>query len=134
MGFIGLCIWFFIGLAFMLKITDLFTESVEIEAIVTNTYESDHNVHTHNPGGPKVNIEWVDLEGEIQSEGNILNDAGLTEGDTYIISVDAKTQSRRVSSKPAAMIQFVLGIISCALSLIFIQLCYGITDVTKMNV
>jgi len=131
MGFLGLCFLLLIGLAFMLKITDLFAETVEIEAVVTDTYEAHHNVHTHNPGGPKKDIEWVDLNGEIQTEGNISNREGLSEGDTYTISVDAETQSRRVSSRLGSVIQFVIGIICCVCSLKLMKLFFGITYHTQ---
>lgn len=44
-----------------MMIFNLFTETVEIDAVVTHTCETQHNVHTHNPDGAKMDIEWVDL-------------------------------------------------------------------------
>lgn len=125
-GFLGICFFFAVGLLFVAKIFDFFTETVEIDAVVIHTYETRHNQTTHNPGGSEMNIEWTDLNGEIQKEGNISNKDNLSEGDSYTISVDAETQSRRVPSKTGSVILFVIGIVSCMVSLKMMQLFYGV--------
>lgn len=72
-----------------------------------------------------MNLEWVDLNGEVQKEGSLANRAGLKVGDTCTILVDAKTQSRRVLSKSGSVFAFVLGIIICMISLKFTAFFYG---------
>lgn len=124
-GFIILCIVFFIGLILITEITDLTTETVEIEAVVTHTWERGYYVITRKPRKPKMNIEWVDLNGEVQTEGSLANRKHLNVGDTCTISVDAKTQSRRVLPKAGCIFVSVLGVLSCIVSLKFLKLFYG---------
>ena len=124
-GFCILCIFFLMGIGCITKIADLFTKTEEIEAMVVNAYETSSSVHTHNPGGWKMNIEWVDLNGNVQTEGNLRNKSGLEAGDTYTILVDAKTQSRRVLSKAGSIFMFVMGICVCGGSIILTKFCFG---------
>ncbi len=126
--FFVLSFLFLTGIICSLKIFDCFIETDEIEAVVTHTFETNHNVHTHNPGGDKMNIEWVDLDGEVQTEGSILNREALSEGDTYTILVDAKTHSRRVTGKVGSVVLFVVGVICCGASIKLINIAFGRDD------
>lgn len=125
LGFICLCLLFFIGLILITKLTDLTTETVEIEAVVTNTWERRHSGFVREPIRPKMNIEWVDLNGEVQTEGGLANRRRLNTGDSFTISVDAKTQSRRVLSKAGCAFLFALGSFCCIVSLKLLKLFYG---------
>lgn len=113
LGFFFVSLFMIMGIIFMLNIFDLFVESVEIDAVVSHTYETEsHHVgKTHTNGGPKMNIEWIDLNGEVQTEGSLYNRDYLEEGDTFPILVDAETQSRRVLTKGGSIVCFILGIL-----------------------
>lgn len=124
-GLIIAVLVFIIGIIFMTKITDLFVGTDEIEAAVVETYETQSSIHTHNPGGWKMNIEWLDLEGTVHTEGNLANKDGLDVGDTCIISVDAKTHSRRVPSKVGSILMFVIGVCFCGGSLAYAKVVLG---------
>lgn len=126
-GLMMLCIIFCVGLLFITKITDLITEIVEMEAVVTHTYDGQYSAHSHlyTPTGSKMNIKWIDLNGEVHTEGNLANKEHLKVGDTCTISVDAKTQSRRVLSKSGCACMLTLGISFCVVSLKLLKLFYG---------
>ncbi len=123
--FFVLSFLFLTGIILSLKIFDCFIKTDEIDAVVTHTFETHHNVHTHNPGGAKMNIEWVDLNGEEQTDGSISNREALSEGDTYTILVDAKTHSRRVTGKVGSIVLFVIGVICSCISIKLIKIAYG---------
>lgn len=121
-GFFALCFFFIVCILIMTKISDLFVDSVEIEAVVTNTYLDYRG--KGNPR-PKMNIEWTDLEGDIQTEGNMYNEYNLEEGDTCIILVDKETHSKITNSATGSIILFFIGLIGLIIDLIFMKFLYG---------
>ena len=122
-GFTFICFGLIVSLLFMLNIQDLFTESVEIEAIVTKVYK-DHR--GHGKPKPKMNIEWEDLNGDIQTEGSMYNKYRLNVGDTYPILVDTETHSEMVTSSTGSIIMFILGLIGLIFNLFAMNILYGI--------
>lgn len=68
-----------------------------------------------------MNIEWTDLEGNVQTEQNITGSSELEVGDAYSIQVDARTHSRRVPSKTGSIVLFSLGILFCVGSLLMMK-------------
>ena len=121
-GFTFLCFGLIVSLFFMLNIKDLFKESVEIEAIVTKTYE-DHR--GHGSPRPKMNIEWEDLNGDIQTEGSMHNEYRLSVGDTYPILVDTETHSEMVTSSTGSIVMFILGLLGLIFNLFAMNILYG---------
>lgn len=109
-------------LLFMSKISDLFVDSVEIEAVVTKTYRSSGRAGS---GGAKMNIEWVDLNGDTQTQGTMQNGYGLEVGDIYTILVDAKTHSRMVTSPTGSVCMFLGGLLGCIFDLLAMKVLYG---------
>lgn len=109
LGFFFICFGLFASLMFMTKIFDLWTESVEIQAEVVKTFRV---FGKHTRFFRNVNIEWTDLNGEIQKEGSLHDRYRLEVGDTYTIRVDAETQSRTVLTAAGSIIFFVVGLIS----------------------
>ncbi len=89
------------------KIADVFMEKEEIYATVTDTY------HTHSRKGRDFgacNVEWVDLEGQVQTENRLENKEGAEVGDAFLILVDARTHSKRVLPNANNVAMFVLGL------------------------
>ena len=121
-GFFALCFFFIVCILIMTKISDLFVDSVEIEAVVTNTYLDYRG--KGNPR-PKMNIEWEDLQGDIQTEGSMYNEYNLEVGDTYIILVDEETHSKMTNSVSGSIVLFVIGLIGFIFDLIFMKFLYG---------
>ncbi len=121
--FFFLCFGLLISVSFMTKIFDLWTESVEIQAEVVKTFRSGGKAGT---GGPKMNIEWVDLNGEVQKDGSLHNGYRLDVGDTYTIRVDAKTQSRRVLTPVGSIILSGMGLVSVIVLLWIMKAIYGL--------
>lgn len=124
-GFFILCLFFLLGIVFITKIVDAVTKTEEIEAVVVKEYKTNASVHTHTSGGWRMNIEWEDLNGTVQTEGNIVNKDRLEVGDTYTILVDAKTQSRRVLSKAGSIMMFGIGVCFCLGSFALTKILYG---------
>ncbi len=130
-SFVFFCAAFLVGLFFMTQLTDVLTRTVEIQAVVVKTYEVPHigrighrGVVGHS-GGPHMNIEWIDAEGEVQTEGSIFNEDGMAVGDTFTISVDARTRSRRIVSREGSLFISGLGLAICAFTLWIIRLLFG---------
>lgn len=121
--FILLGVIFLVGIALLTKISDIVTETREMEARVIRTYESHSGRYSH--GGPKMSIEWLGRNGEHHTEGNLANMNHLVVGDTYTILVDAKTQSRRVLSKSGSIFMFITGIFLCVVCLWLLKIFYS---------
>lgn len=126
LGFFFLCLFLLVGIIFMLKIFDCLTKTTEIEAVVCHVYETDSHrvgkIYTH--GGPRMVIEWVDLNGETHMDGSLYNEDYLEEGDIYPILVDAETQSKRVLNKGGSIVCFILGVFFTVGSLLIMRCCY----------
>lgn len=113
--FIILCIIFLFGIGSMTKIFDLLIEAEEIEAVVTKSWYG-HNTNHHN--GWKMNIEWVDLDGNTHIEGSLSNPDMLDVGDECTILVDEETHSKRLLSLKGNIMMFVMGVCLCGGSFI----------------
>ena len=121
-GFTFICFGLIISIMIMLNINNLFTESEEIEAIVTKVYK-DHR--GHGKPRPKMNIEWVDLNGDIQTEGSMYNKYRLSVGDTYIILVDKETHSEMTTSPTGSIVMFIIGLLGLIFNLFAMNILYG---------
>lgn len=121
--FIILCILFLAGIGCITKIADCVTETQEIEARVIHTYEGHNSRYSRK--APKMNIEWLDRNGNYHTEGNLANENHLVVGDTYTILVDAKTQSRRVLSKSGSIFMVISGIFLCVVCLWMVKIFYS---------
>lgn len=102
-AFVFAWVMILIGLVLASYILDFTKETVEIETTVTHTW--------YSKSGRKMNVEWYDLNGERQVEGSLANGAGYEAGDTYILLVDAETQSRMTPSKGVSILLFVIGMV-----------------------
>ncbi len=106
----------------MSKIMELQIETEEIKAVVVKSWYS-HNAKHRD--GWKMNIEWVDLDGNMHSYGSLSNPDQLDVGDSYTMLVDAETHSRRILSKEGNIAMVVMGVCLCSGSFILIIKCYG---------
>ncbi len=97
-----------IGLVLWGSLLNMFRQSTTVTAEVVDEYESGSSVNKH-PYGSKIDIEWMDEDGDIHSEGNLSNPKGLTVGDTLQIQVDAATQSERILDGPGKLFLFIAG-------------------------
>lgn len=121
LGFFFICLGLLCSLLFMTKIYDLNIETTEVQAVVTNTFKGSGKNSSH---GPKMNVEWVDLNGEVQTEGSLRNSFGLEEGDYHTILVDAETQSRIVLTPAGSITMFVLGLLCNIICIVIIRVFY----------
>lgn len=96
------------GLVLWGVLLNMFRQSTTVTAEVVDEYVSGSSVNNH-PYGSKINIEWMDEDGDIHSEGNLSNPKGLTVGDTLQIQVDAATQSERILDGPGKLFLFIAG-------------------------
>ncbi len=128
LAFFFLCFGLLISLLFITKISDLWTESVEIQAEVVKTFRSSG---APGSGGPKMNIEWVDLDGEVQKEGSLYNGYRLEVGDTYTIRVDTKTQSRRVLEPAGSIVLSGIGLMGAILFLCLMKVNFGKSKISN---
>lgn len=97
-----------IGLVLWGSLLNMFCQSTTVTAEVVDEYVSGSSVNKH-PYGSKIDIEWMDEDGDIHSEGNLSNPKGLTVGDTLQIQVDAATQSERILDGPGKLFLFIAG-------------------------
>ncbi len=119
--FFCLVLVFVVGLLFAAQIVDFAVKTDTVNATVTKTYEVRKK---HDKRAPRVNIEWMDLEGNLQTEQNITGSSELEVGDAYPIQVDARTHSRRILSKAGNLVMFALGIVFCIGSLLGMRCWY----------
>lgn len=121
LGFFFICLGLLCGVLFMTKIFDLNIETTEVQAVVTNTFKGSGRNSSRRP---KMNVEWVDLNGEVQTEGSLWNRFGLEEGDYYTIIVDAETQSRMVLTPAGSITMFVLGLLCNIICIVIMRVFY----------
>lgn len=119
--FIITCFMLLIGIVLASYIFDFTKETVEIEAKVIHTWHSNGKSR-----GPKMNVEWFDLNGDRQVEGSLANRGYLEEGDTYLIRVDAETQSEMTLSKSRSLIMFAIGGVWTGFCLFILIKCFGV--------
>lgn len=100
---------------------DLQIETDEIEAVVVKSWYS----HNSKQKGWKMNIEWVDLDGNMHSDGSLSNPDQLDVGDSYTMLVDAETHSRQIISTEGNIVIVVMGVCLCSGSFILIIKFYG---------
>lgn len=98
----------FMGLVLWGVLLNMFRQSTTVTAEVVDEYESGSSVN-HHPYGSKIDIEWMDDDGDIHTEGNLSNPKGLTVGDTLQIKVDANTQSERILGGAGKFVLFLGG-------------------------
>lgn len=98
------------GLIFLSSVVDLFTSKTVVSAVVVKEYISGSGANRTSRGS-HINIQWYDTEGNVCEAGNIKNDKGLSVGDSINISVDEKTQSRKVLDSKGVIGMVILGVI-----------------------
>ena len=117
-GFLILCFGICIGIGFMSRIFDITVETTEIEALVTNTFKSQGK---YSDETPLMNIRWTDLNGEVQSDGSIVNDGHFKIGDYCTIFVDAETHSRRILTTAGSITMLIMGMVTVGVNVMMMK-------------
>lgn len=119
MSRIMLIIVFLAGLLMMSNIVFLNEETEFIYGTVVNTYTSRTASGTRAggsfQGSPKCSVTWYDKDGEQHTNG-MPNNNDYEIGDYYLIEVDAETNSYEAKSNGEIIVMFVIGLITCTVS------------------
>lgn len=123
LGFFFLWLGVLCGIILMTNIKDIVTDTTEVTAVVTKTFNGSGKAGS---AGPKMNIEWQDEDGDIHTDGSLSNTEGYEVGDLVTIEVDKETRSRRVISGNGSVVLFVLGLVTTITCLILLKIVFCI--------
>lgn len=98
-----------VGMILMAKVVTMFTDTTKVTAVVIDEYYGGSSVN-HTPHGSRIDIEWEDVDGDIHTEGNLVNEDGLSIGDEIEITVDAETQSERILDYKGMIVLALTGL------------------------